>query len=48
MEKVECGAHQGDKVGASVVEELTRSKDKVTLYAHSLCLRHEALKLKPR
>ena len=48
VEKVECGARQGDKVGASALEELNRSKDKVKLHAHSLCLRHAALKLKPR
>ena len=28
-EKVECDMHQGNKVGASVVGELTRSKVKV-------------------
>ena len=27
--------HQGDKVGASAVGGLTRSKDKVKLHAHS-------------
>ena len=31
VEKVECGMHQGDKVGASTVGKLNRSKDKVKL-----------------
>ena len=35
VEKVECGMHQGDKVGASVVGELSRIKDKVKLHSHS-------------
>ena len=36
VKKVECDMHQGDKVGASTVGELTRSKDKVKLNCHSL------------
>ena len=45
--KVECGMHQGDKVGAITVRELTRSKDKVKLHAHSHCLCCAVLALKP-
>ena len=47
VEKVECGARQGDKVGASDVGQLNRIKDKVKLYAHSLCSCCAMLALKP-
>ena len=46
-EKVECDMHQGDKVGAITVGELTRRKDKVKFHAHSSCLHFTMLKLKP-
>ena len=36
MEKIECDIHEGNKVGASAVGELNRSKDKVKLHANSL------------
>ena len=39
--------HQGDKLGASDVGELTRSKDEVNLHAHSLFLCCTILMLKP-
>ena len=47
MEKVEFDMHQGDKAGVSAVRELTRSKDKEKLHAHSLYLCHKILMLKP-
>ena len=31
VDKVECDVRQGDKVGASSIEELTRKKDKLKL-----------------
>ena len=34
--KVECGMHQGDKVGTSAVIELTRNLNKVNLLIFSL------------
>ena len=47
MEKVECDMHQGDKVGASAVDGLTISKDKVTCHARSLFSCYVTLTLQP-
>ena len=38
VDEVECDMHQGDKVGASAVEELSRACDKVNMFVVCIVL----------
>ena len=47
VEKIECDTHQGDKLGASSVGELTWRKDKVKFHNHCSYLHFTMFPLKP-